>query len=113
MPHMNLEALRGSRAPPTRASFHRPESTTVVGREVAPSTGRSIPFRLAPLPELHHVAPGHKGTRHRIYVVSVSVGGETFELISDTGSTDLWVATSSLAVWSLCLQRTPSTQESL
>lgn len=44
------------------------------------ATGVSIPFKLAPLPELRNVSDQAKDTRRQIYVVPVSVAGETFEV---------------------------------
>ncbi|EIW53369.1 acid protease [Trametes versicolor FP-101664 SS1] len=71
-----------------------PPFAAAEGKLVA--SGVSIPFKLAPLPELRNGSDQAKDTRRQIYVVPASVAGETFELILDTGSADLWVDTSIL-----------------
>ncbi|KAL1948469.1 hypothetical protein VTO73DRAFT_12544 [Trametes versicolor] len=71
-----------------------PPFAAAEGKLVA--SGVSIPFKLAQLPELRNGSDQAKDTRRQIYVVPASVAGETFELILDTGSADLWVDTSIL-----------------
>ncbi|KAI0649941.1 aspartic peptidase domain-containing protein [Trametes meyenii] len=58
--------------------------------------GSAVPFWLAALPPLPATKPPKKDQRRQIYVVPVSVAGNTFNLIMDTGSADLWVDANSL-----------------
>ncbi|KAH9854587.1 acid protease [Lenzites betulinus] len=59
---------------------------------------RSIPFSLAPLPALPpNQSHSVNDERRQIYVVPVSVADETFQVILDTGSADLWVDNSTVS----------------